>query len=103
VRASTKPSVIGNATNSLAVTQRASAASSPARSSAGYGGRIVPDVEDIAVLSWPAHRTDQWSRLHHQAGFLAHLPDQRLGVGLAGLDPPAGAATTAPPPAHARA
>ena len=70
-----------------------------AERSAGDRGRVIPDVEDDvvlaacgggAVLAWSPHPAEQRSRLHRQAGFLPHFPHQRLGVRLAGLDPPAG-------------
>ena len=53
-------------------------------------GRVIPDVEDVATGGGSPHAPEQRSRLHRQAGFLPHLPHQRLGVRLARLDPPAG-------------
>ena len=57
--------------------------------SSGDRGRVVPDVEDVAVASGSPYGAEQVSRLDREACFLAYLPYQRLGVGLAGLDPPA--------------
>ncbi len=56
---------------------------------AGHGGRVIPDVDDVAVPAWAPDAAQQSSRLHHEARFLLHLPDQRLGVRLARLYPPA--------------
>src|SRR5712692_7204289 len=54
------------------------------------GGRIVPDVDDRPVEAGPPYAAEQPAHLHGQARLLAHLPDQRFGVGLARLDPAAG-------------
>ena len=56
---------------------------------AGDRGPVIPDVEDVAVASGPAYGAEQVSRLDREASFFADLPHQGLGVGLAGLDPPA--------------
>jgi hypothetical protein len=61
-----------------------------AERSAGDRGRIVPDVEDIAVAARPPNGTEEASRLDLEARFLAHLAHECLGVGLAGLNPSAG-------------